>query len=207
MKRVLITGMSGTGKTTLLAEFAARGYRIVDTDYGDYYETVGGERLWREDRIDALLSSAPDELPGVLFVQGTTRNQGLFYPRFDHIVLLSAPADVLVERLATRGTNPYGKDPAELAEALDNLRTVEPLLRASATLEVVTTVPVAHVAGIVLAHVLLPRFGRQRLMAGDTNPVERVDRNDHPLTSSISRWSTPASIAAFSTSACRLSTC
>jgi hypothetical protein len=34
----------------------------------------------------------------VLFVQGTTRNQGLFYPRFDHIVLLSAPPEVLTER-------------------------------------------------------------------------------------------------------------
>jgi hypothetical protein len=55
----------------------------------------------------------------VLFVQGTTRNQVLFYPRFDHIVLLSAPAEVLAERLATRATNPYGKDPAELAETLE----------------------------------------------------------------------------------------
>ena len=33
-------------------------------------------------------------------------------------------------------------------------QTVEPLLRASATLEVVTTVPVARVADIVLDHVL-----------------------------------------------------
>jgi broad-specificity NMP kinase len=154
MKRVLITGMSGTGKSSLLHELAARGYRTVDTDYGDYYETVSGERLWREDQIDALLSSTPDEVPGVLFVQGTTRNQVLFYPRFDNIVLLSAPAEVLAERLATRTTNPYGKDPAELAETLDYLRTVEPLLRAAATLEVVTTVPVARVADMVLEHVL-----------------------------------------------------
>jgi GTPase SAR1 family protein len=91
VKRVLITGMSGAGKSSLLYELAARGYRTVDTDYGDYFQTIDGESLWREDRISALLSSAPDELAGVLFVQGTTRNQVLFYPRFDHIVLLSAP--------------------------------------------------------------------------------------------------------------------
>ena len=154
MKRVLVTGMSGTGKSSLLAELAARGYRAVDTDYGGYFHVVDGESLWREDRISALLSSAPDELSGVLFVQGTTRNQVLFYSRFDHIVLLSAPPGVLAERLASRTTNPYGKDPAELAETLRYQRTVEPLLRASATLEVVTTVPVAQVADIVLGHVL-----------------------------------------------------
>ena len=154
MKRVLITGMSGTGKSSLLHQLAARGYQAVDTDYGDYFQFVDGERLWREDRISALLSSAPDELPGVLFVQGTTRNQVRFYPRFHHIVLLSAPPEILAERLATRTTNPYGKDPAELAETLHYQQTVEPLLRASATLEVVTTVPVAQVAGIVLDHVL-----------------------------------------------------
>jgi predicted ATPase len=32
MKRVLITGMSGTGKSTLMGEFAALGYKTVDTD-------------------------------------------------------------------------------------------------------------------------------------------------------------------------------
>ena len=154
MKRVLITGMSGAGKSSLLHELAARGYRTVDTDYGDYFKIIDGESLWREDRITALLASAPDELPGALFVQGTTRNQVLFYPRFDHIVLLSAPPEILTDRLATRTTNPYGRDPAELAETLRYQQTVEPLLRASATLEVVTTVPVAQVADIVLDHVL-----------------------------------------------------
>ena len=154
VKRVLITGMSGAGKSSLLDELAARGHRTVDTDYGGYFHTVDGESLWREDRIYALLGSAPEQAPGVLFVQGTTRNQGLFYPFFDHIVLLSAPPAILAERLAARTINPYGKDPAELAETLNYRQTVEPLLRASATLEVVTTIPVARVADIVLDHVL-----------------------------------------------------
>ena len=153
MIKVLVTGMSGTGKSALLAELAGRGHRAVDTDYGDFYETVGGERLWRADKVSALLDSAPDDQPGVLFVQGTTRNQGLFYPRFQHIVLLSAPPEVLIERLAARTTNPYGKNPAELAAILRDQQAVEPLLRASATLEVVTTIPVSQVADVIVQHV------------------------------------------------------
>ena len=149
MARVLITGMSGVGKSSLLQELARRGYHTVDTDYGDYHETVDGERLWREDRIAALLA---EDAP--LIVSGTTRNQVVFYPLFDHIVLLSAPAAVLVERLRTRTTNPYGKDPAQIAETLEYLDTVEPLLREAATLEVVTTIPVGRVADIVVAHCL-----------------------------------------------------
>jgi hypothetical protein len=143
--------MSGVGKSSLLAELARRGYRTVDTDYGDYHKTVDGEQLWREDRTAALLA---EDRAGPLFVQGTTRNQVAFYPVFDHIVLLSAPADVLVERLTTRTTNPYGKDPADVAETLGYVETVEPLLREAATLEVVTTVPVGQVADIVVAHCL-----------------------------------------------------
>lgn len=141
--------MSGVGKSSLLAELAGRGYRTVDTDYGDYHETVNGEQLWLQDRIAALLAE-----DGPLIVSGTTRNQVVFYPHFDHIVLLSAPADVLVERLSTRTANPYGKNPADVAETLGYLETVEPLLRQAATLEVVTTIPVGQVADIVVAHCL-----------------------------------------------------
>lgn len=32
MKRVLLTGMSGTGKSTVIRELAARGYKAIDAD-------------------------------------------------------------------------------------------------------------------------------------------------------------------------------
>ncbi len=76
MKRVLITGMSGTGKSTVIAKLAARGYKAIDTDYGDWHEwvDVAGERdwVWREDRIQQLLMT---EDADVLFVSGTSSNQ------------------------------------------------------------------------------------------------------------------------------------
>jgi dephospho-CoA kinase len=145
---VLVTGMSGTGKSTALAELARRGYRVVDTDYGGYTEEVpsaderGFDHRWLEGRIDALLSEHDD---GLLFVSGCVSNQGRFYSRFDAVVLLSAPADVLLERVGTRATNDYGKTAAQRAQILDDLEAYEPLLRAGATAEIDTRAPVDEV--------------------------------------------------------------
>ena len=40
MRRVLVTGMSGTGKSTALAELGRRGFRVVDTDEPGWSEWV-----------------------------------------------------------------------------------------------------------------------------------------------------------------------
>ncbi|MPY67802.1 AAA family ATPase [Deinococcus sp. SDU3-2] len=136
MRRVLITGMSGTGKSSVVRELARRGFRAVDTDTDDWSEwTTDAEGqpdwIWREGPMRALL--AEEARP--LFVCGCKSNQGAFYDSFDRVVLLSAPADVLLARLRTRTDNPYGKTEAEQAEVLGYLETVEPLLRAGANLE------------------------------------------------------------------------
>jgi shikimate kinase len=155
VKRVLITGMSGTGKSSVLHRLGELGYRTIDTDEDDFTMTVatddGVERLWREERIQAVLSATDAELT---FVSGTCRNQVHFYAQFHHIVLLSAPPSVLVERMASRKNNPYGKRPEEIAETLQYVQTVEPLLRRSATLEVDTTAPLEEVVRKIVQHVL-----------------------------------------------------
>ena len=39
------------------------------------------------------------------------RNQGKFYDRLHAVVLLSAPVEVVLDRIARRTTNQYGKAP------------------------------------------------------------------------------------------------
>ena len=162
VKRVLITGMSGTGKSTVIRMLAERGYKAVDADDGlsesvpiadpaHRYSSAEREWLWREDLVQELLSTEDTD---VLFISGTSRSQVGFYAQFDHVVLLTAPADQIVERLARRTTNPYGKDLDELAEVLQLQQTVEPRLRTRASLEVDTQMPADDVVAAILDVVL-----------------------------------------------------
>jgi len=162
VKRILLTGMSGTGKSTLIGALAARGYKAVDADCDEFSEweevigdadpfgspvEAGRDWVWREDRIQDLLSTEDAE---VLFLGGCAENMGKFLPQFDHIVLLSAPAETIVERLRTRTNNPYGKHPDETARVLGLIERVEPLLRRAAGHEIDTSAPLEQVVATVL---------------------------------------------------------
>lgn len=86
----------------------------------------------------------------VLFLSGCAANMKKFLPQFDHVVLLSAPTDVILQRLATRTTNTYGKRPEEVTRVLDLVETVEPLLRSAADHEIDTSAELDEVVGKVL---------------------------------------------------------
>jgi dephospho-CoA kinase len=147
VKRVLLTGMSGTGKSSVIQALSARGFKAVDTDDGWCEQLPDGRQRGREDAIGQLLDTDDAD---VLFVAGCEQNQVRFHPRFDLIILLSAPVEVLAERLATRTTNSFGRAPGELARVLDDLQAVEPLLRQAATHEIRATVPLGDVVAEVL---------------------------------------------------------
>lgn len=150
--------MPGTGKSSALAELGRRGYRVVDTDdpgWREYREHVEpsdelhrGEWLWVEEEIAGLLDSDDGRS---LFVEGCATNQSKFYDRFNAVVLLSAPADVILDRVARRTANNYGKSPLERAMILDDLANVEPLLRASCTHELDASRPLDEVVADLVA--------------------------------------------------------
>ncbi len=136
--------MSGTGKSTVLAELRRRGYDVVETDKPEWMEWSNddGGYVWREDRVAELLAR---EREAPLFLSGTVSNQGRFYPDFDAVVLLSAPLDVLLHRIEHRTTNDFGKTPGERERMITDFAAFEHRLRATCTHELDATQPIENI--------------------------------------------------------------
>jgi hypothetical protein len=147
--RVLLTGMSGAGKSALVGELRRRGHLAYDADDDGFSEPrADGRWGWRADAVAALLAEHPT---GLLFFAGCSEEQREL--PFDYRVLLTAPEPVLAERLRTRTGNAYGRATTELAQVLADRAAVEPLLRRSADLVLTTTAPLPELADRLLAEV------------------------------------------------------
>jgi dephospho-CoA kinase len=154
MAIIFITGMSGVGKSTLLAELARRGEDVVDSDSAglvlEVHDASGQaiDHVWDRQKVTQLLDSVGAKN---LFLAGCVSNQGMFYDRFSAVVLITVDRDVLLHRIASRTSNEYGKDGPERAAIIADLELVEPLLRATVTTELDGELPVTVLADRVQA--------------------------------------------------------
>lgn len=159
MKRVLITGMSGTGKSAVAQELAARGHRALDLDTPEWSEWIdaasaddltpaaGKDWVWREARVRELLSGPGD---GTLFISGCASNMHRLYRLIDCIILLVAPVDTIMARLTQRAADGYGHEAEERRKVVELISAVEPLLRQAADAEIDTRKPVAATVDEIL---------------------------------------------------------
>lgn len=128
MKKIYITGVSGTGKTTVARELQKRGFYALSIDEVDNLcswvnqqtgEKEGGKDIdmsldfvdkhdWVCDmeNLNMLLSKDAE----VVFVAGMATNQDDFLHIFDKILLLQCSSETFCKRIENRVDNNFGKD-------------------------------------------------------------------------------------------------
>ena len=142
MTAVLVTGMSGVGKSTVLAELARRGHRVVDTDHdGWIVETPqpdgGSEPLWDEARMPRCSPSRDPRTSTSLSLAASPTKAGCIRS-FARWCCSACRWMCCWPASPRRHTNDFGKSPAERDKIIADVEAIEPLLRAGATLEIDT---------------------------------------------------------------------
>lgn len=125
--KVLLTGMSGVGKSALLRALKTPENLTVDLDYDGWieYSEAYGERAIDVERVRGLLKENPCR---EILLAGTAINQGMLYPDLDGVIVLTAPLEVMRGRILLREDNPFGKSAEEWARIERDTAEVEPLL-------------------------------------------------------------------------------
>lgn len=165
----LITGVAGTGKSTVAKELRKRGYAAYDTEEGFSYHInkatgerttypanpspewyAAHERVFDEKVLNNLLKNHAGE---PLFIASITANQKKFYPEFDKIFLLTAPDDVITHRLGTRTNNYFGRHPLELQRVVGRHKEFDDELIESGAIRIDSTKPLQQVVESILAEI------------------------------------------------------
>src|SRR5687768_332822 len=111
----LISGLPGTGKTSVCSELRARGYKAIDADHAFGYKK-GAEWLWDEGRVVEILR---DNLDDRVFICGSASNRDKYMSKFGKVFILYVNDETLQYRLLHRTNNNFGKDADILARQLE----------------------------------------------------------------------------------------
>jgi hypothetical protein len=148
-----VTGISGSGKSSICEALRDQGHVAIDADWGGYSRWVHrgtGEVIldppypvppgwldqfaWRigVERVQSLAAMASS---GVTFLCGYAENEVDVWRYFDYVVCLVIDDETLRHRLAERTTNEFGKHPDQLEAALKtNAVTEDQYRRLGATI-------------------------------------------------------------------------
>lgn len=162
----LITGVAGTGKSSAAKELRRRGFAAYDTEEGFsfYIDKRTGERcaypktpspewyqhherVFDEKVLDNLLKKHARE---PLFISTITANQSRYYPDFTKIFLLSAPDELLIQRLGSRTGNYFGRHPLDLHRVISRHQAFDDELKAAGAIEIDATKPIDEMVDQIL---------------------------------------------------------
>jgi shikimate kinase len=169
MSLILVTGISGTGKSAVCEELQRRGYESHDTDLdgnavwvhretGEVVASGEGDRRppgWLDvygwqvvpSRVEAI---APRATGRLAFLCGSIENDKDVWRLFSKVIYLTVDEDTLHHRLETRTSNDFGRYPEELAAILKWHKVGADLYRSLGASIVDTTRPFGDVVDEVI---------------------------------------------------------
>lgn len=168
MPLVWVTGVSGSGKSSVCELLKSQGRLAVDADWEGFSQWVHrdtGEAVadppypvpagWIEnfawkvspEAVETLAASVPSS---VCFLCGGFENETEVLPFFDRVVCLVVDEATLRDRLTKRTTNHFGKNPDELRAALSWRLVIEDQFRNRGAVIVDATQPLEVVANRVV---------------------------------------------------------
>lgn len=168
MPKYLITGVAGTGKSTVAHELKKRGYAAYDADAGfSYYVDkktrqkvphpttpsfewyAGHERIFDETVLEELFNKHANES---VFIAAITANQEKYYQDFDKIFLLTADDKTITKRLKMRTTSDFGKHPVDLHRVLSGRPDFDESVRRAGAIEISSVQSIDQAVDQILEH-------------------------------------------------------
>ncbi|GAC1392135.1 MAG: hypothetical protein NVSMB46_07090 [Candidatus Saccharimonadales bacterium] len=141
MALFFITGIAGSGKSTVTNELKSRGYEAYDTDDDGFSRWLNSQTGYihpkssvkKEDRTEEFLKNhiwvvprasleklSKLALDKTIFLCGVASNEDEIRDLFKLIFELTIDDKTLIHRLTTRTTNDWGKQPHELEKTLES---------------------------------------------------------------------------------------
>jgi dephospho-CoA kinase len=125
MKKVYITAIAGTGKSTLANVLKERGFNTIDVDHVQdmcsWVNKKTGKKAFvphpdnkfideHDYQCDmSVLEELMNQFNDHVFVFGSVGDNSAFTPLFDTLILLQCEPKTLIHRLQSRDTNEFGK--------------------------------------------------------------------------------------------------
>jgi len=165
MKRMYyITGVSGTGKSTLAEELRKKGFYTIDQDSLCRWKNnktmelapLRQEKEFLEEHdwycdVDILKRDVEKEGEKV-FVVGYAANQDEYLNMFDKVFLLHCSPETLVARLETRTTNEFGKHSSQMEHILEWQKGYEKDMTDKGAIGIDAEQPLSKVLDDILSH-------------------------------------------------------